>query len=52
MGGALEGLNRIDVNANEVKQYKNDDRDENHFQEIMQGIFLRDGSGNFMVGTR
>lgn len=45
-GALKEGLNRIDINTNEVKQYKNDDRDEkslpgNHVKDI-----LRDSSGN------
>ena len=50
-GALKEGLNRIDINTNEVKQYKNDDRDEkslpgNHVKDI-----LRDSSGNLWVGT-
>ena len=50
-GALKEGLNRIDINTNEVKQYKNDDRDEkslpgNHIKDI-----LRDSSGNLWVGT-
>ena len=50
-GSSKEGLNKIDINTNEVKQYKHDYSDEksipgNHIKDI-----LRDSYGNLWVGT-
>lgn len=50
-GALKEGLNRIDINTNEVKQYKNDDRDEKSLPGNYVKDILRDSSGNLWVGT-
>ena len=50
-GALKEGLNRIDINTNEVKQYKNDDRDEKSLPGNNVKDILRDSSGNLWVGT-
>ena len=50
-GALKEGLNRIDINTNEVKQYKNDYRDEKSLPGNYVKDILRDSSGNLWVGT-
>lgn len=50
-GALKEGLNRIDINTNEVKQYKNDYSDEKSLPGNYVKDILRDSSGNLWVGT-
>ena len=50
-GALKEGLNRIDINTNEVKQYKNNHSDEKSLPGNYVKDILRDGSGNLWVGT-
>ena len=50
-GALKEGLNRIDIKTNEVKQYKNDYRDEKSLPGNYVKDILRDSSGNLWVGT-
>ena len=50
-GALKEGLNRIDINTNEVKQYKNNHSDEKSLPGNYVKDILRDDSGNLWVGT-
>ena len=50
-GSLKEGLNKIDINTNEVKQYKHDYRDEKSLPGNYIKDILRDSYGNLWVGT-
>lgn len=50
-GAFKEGLNRIDINTNEVKQYKNNYSDEKSLPGNYVKDILRDSYGNLWVGT-
>lgn len=50
-GAFKEGLNRIDINTNEVKQYKNNYSDEKSLPGNYVKDILRDSLGNLWVGT-
>ena len=50
-GAKQEGLNRIDIKTNEVKQYKHDRIDDKSLPGNYVKDILRDSSGNLWVGT-